>query len=50
MYNAMPMVQEASDMKMTAAEWAEVGVVFHAIPDSTGKLYEFGRITDIPIA
>ncbi len=49
-YNAMPMVQEASDMKMTAAEWSEVGVVFHAIPDSVGKLYEFGRITDIPIA
>jgi len=50
MYNVLPMVQEGSEMKMTAAEWAEIGVVFQAIPDTAGKIYEFGRITDIPVS
>ena len=49
LYNVLPMVQEGSDMKMTAADWAETGVVFQALPDSAGKIYEFGRITDIPV-
>ena len=49
LYNVLPMVQEGSDMKMTAADWAEMGVVFQAIPNSAGKIYEFGRITDIPV-
>ena len=49
LYNVMPMAQEGSDMKLTAADWAEIGVVFQAVPNSAGKIYEFGRITDIPV-
>ena len=49
MYNALPMIEEASQMKLTAADWAEIGVVFHAVPDSAGKLYQFGRKTDISL-
>ena len=49
MYKAVPMVSEASEMRMTAADWAEIGVMFHAVPDSAGKLYQFGRKTDISL-
>ena len=49
LYTAIPMVHEATEMKLTASDWAEIGVVFHAIPDAAGKLYQFGRKSDIAI-
>ena len=49
MYKAVPMIHEASEMRLTAADWAEIGVVFHAVPDSAGKLYQFGRKSDISL-
>ena len=47
MYNALPMVNESTQLMLTASEWAEIGVVFHALPDSSGKIYQFGRRTDV---
>lgn len=48
-YRAVPMLDQSADLRLTAAEWAETGVVFHATPVSAGNLYQFGRKTDISL-
>ena len=49
MYNVVPMVDQSAQMMLTASEWAEIGVVFQALPDSSGKLYQFGRKGDVSL-
>ena len=46
---AVPMVDEAATLSLSLAEEFGIGVVFHAIPDSSGRLYDIGKREDLTL-
>ena len=47
-YNAMPMIQEASEIQMAANVEVGFPVQWEAIPDSNGRVFSFGPKATIP--
>lgn len=46
---AIPMVEETAMLQMSLAEELGMGVVFQAIPDSSGRLYDVGARDDLTL-
>tara|TARA_R100000963_G_C4642949_1_gene106666 strand:- start:1589 stop:2155 length:567 start_codon:yes stop_codon:yes gene_type:complete len=46
---AVPMVNETASLSLSLAEEFGIGVVFHAIPDSSGRLYDIGKREDLTL-
>lgn len=46
---AIPMVEETSLMRLSLAEEFGIGVVFQAIPNSTGQVYDIGKREDLTL-
>ena len=48
-YNAVPMVREAGEVRLSAGSDMQMGIAFRALPDSTNRLYQWGRSGDITV-
>ena len=46
---AIPMVEETALLQLSLAEELGIGVVFQAIPDSSGRLYDVGKRGDLTL-
>lgn len=47
--NAIPLVEETTMLQMSISEEVGIGVVFQALPDSSGKLYDVGERNDLTL-
>jgi hypothetical protein len=48
-YKAIPALEEAAALQLAVTREYGIAVAFHAIPDSTGRLYRIGRREDIAL-
>ena len=48
-YNAVPMVKEAGEVRLSAGSDMQMGIAFRALPDSTNRLYQWGKSGDIVV-
>jgi hypothetical protein len=46
---AIPMVEETAMLQLSLKQELGIGVLFQAIPDSTGRLYDVGRRGDLTL-
>jgi hypothetical protein len=49
MYNALPIVEESALVQASLAEELGIAVAFHAVPDSTGRVYAIGKREDLAL-
>lgn len=48
-YKAVPMLEETAEFQMSLGDEVGIAVMFQAIPDSAGKLYQIGKKADISL-
>lgn len=49
MYNALPILDEAALVQASLAEELGIAVAFHAVPDSSGRVYAIGKREDLTL-